>query len=212
MMLYAPGAMDQLHLETVAELQVGGAGGDSLKRIYDPQFSIQLFRLEYPTRDISAVPGVREFLRLRETLRSATVVYNDVPLGIYAMDEGGHAIVAVRRSQLILPLPAGASAVSIPLGIVSMAYSGGQRCDGCEMNIYAVRRDAAGRLDGQLLFSRKLDPQHILTDRGPQLATTGLPAGQIEGILLETSPMGAAVNSYSYWGQPVFVTAQKSSP
>jgi hypothetical protein len=80
------------------------------------------------------------------------------------------------------------------------------------MNIYAVQRDAAGRLNGQLLFSRKLDPQYTLTDRGPQLATTGLPAGQIEGILLETSPMGAAVNSYSYWGQPEFVIAQKSSP
>jgi hypothetical protein len=212
MMLYGPGMMDQLGDETVVELQVGGENPASLDGIFDPQYSIELFRLEYPTRDISGVPGVSDYLQLRNTLHSATTVYSDAPLGIYTMDPGIHAIVAVRRSQILLPIPAGTGAVQIPLGIVRQGDAGGEPSGGCEMKIYAVQRDGRGGFNGQLLLSRTFAPQHILADSAPVTVTAQLPPGQLDGILLETSPTRAGATVVSYWGLPLFIPNEKKSP
>jgi hypothetical protein len=143
--------------------------------------------------------------RLKESLgsearRARFHMFKSVPASEYAFApfaeaeiEGQPVIVAPAPSEMRFELPPRILHVTGGFGFTSGAYSEGGRTDGATFQV--VWTDGRQR---EVLFSRRLDPVHVPSDRGLQMFSVDLSARDRGQLRLQASPGPAGDNSWDW--------------
>ena len=113
-----------------------------------------------------------------------------------AMIDGKPALQVHPPSELVFPLPAGATELTAEFGFQEGAYSGEEKTEG---GVFVAEWRSGG--SSRELFRRALDPAHVVRDRGlqPLRAPLGdLPKGE-GSIVLRIEPGESGIVSFC-WG------------
>ena len=200
--LYAPEWKEEMSTSRVVKFAVAVSDtGNS--PYFEPEYSVELYSLHYPHRDVSAVPGMGGYLSLRKCFKSMTVMHADGAVEFGFGDEGEPILSAQARSQIFLPIPTGATRLRIGFGMLQESYMGAKKTDGVEFRLGAVDKHGADGLGGSLIWSRSMDPANRPADRGTQTVEIQLPATAL-ALVLETNPGPLHQKSDSYWTELKF--------
>ncbi|HVU16315.1 MAG TPA: hypothetical protein VHD32_05300 [Candidatus Didemnitutus sp.] len=97
--------------------------------------------------------------------------------------DGRPVMVLHAPSEMAFDVPEGATYVTGEFGFMPGAYTKGGNTDGAEFVIYCTVNGVQ-----QVLFSRLMDPVHVLTDRGLQKFKVALPDHPIGRLYLRVNP------------------------
>jgi hypothetical protein len=169
---------------------------------YDPEYTINFYALRYPHTDVSAVPGLAQYLNLRDIYRTAQIVKSepDNPPAFVENDENKIVIKAPAETQMILPIPPHARGFSFGYGMSTKSYADPDPTDGVDFRIYAIDTEVGSQISAALVWELRLDPANVDMDRGLHHGSFRLPTDRkIYGLLLLTLPGDKHRLSDSYW-------------
>lgn len=202
MMLYSKDFARHSVEDRIAEFAIGDAPGSALDSYYEPEYTLEVFKLLYPRSDISSVPGVMDYLEVKQFLRDCTIAFQQAPVIAHCTEEGHFVSLSAGRTQVLVKPPPGAKRMRIGLGMLQQSYSGAEPADPVEKQVFALAPNGSGGWAGEVIYSRTLDPSHVDADRGYQTVDIKLPDKVFTTIMLETGP--DVHRSMSYWSVPRF--------
>jgi hypothetical protein len=202
-MLYSKGWKDELADERVTDMEVTAAfSPDGTSPCYQEDFAVQFFGLRYPHFHISGVPGVKDYLDLRQIYRQMTVLL--APPGnrpqLTEDDDGKMVITAAAQTRILVSVPANAREFHFGFGMPNHTFAVVHPTDGVTFRVYAVDRISGSQISAEVAWERDLDPANLSVDRGIQQATVVFPKDHpIYDVLLETDPSPENRLSDAYW-------------
>jgi hypothetical protein len=193
---------DQIGMTLATDFRIRAETESGRTASYQPEFDIQFSRLAFPRADLSAVPGLNEYLAFSHLLSRIQVVETEGQVKRVHLATGSAALLTPALTRALLPVPQGASSVRLGFGMLPESYrepDPAKITDGVEFRVYGAVPNADGRLQVTLLWSRKLDPAAESGDRPPQSIEIQLPSPPPPGLLLETVPGPLGKVPLSYW-------------
>jgi hypothetical protein len=186
----------------VASFVIGAQAPDGKTAGYQDQFDVTFSSLIFPHRDISAVPGVGEYLSFRDFLQHFTVRPSSAKVQLVLIRYGRTVLLTPTETMLLTPPKAGAAHLHVKFGILNSADAalpaGAGASTSVSFQIYAFASDGAGRLVGTPLWARKLNPDQQ-SDRGMQEATIPVGANPPTLIGLANIPITQGAADLAYW-------------
>ncbi|MGA3067331.1 MAG: hypothetical protein ABSF29_10835, partial [Tepidisphaeraceae bacterium] len=204
-MLYSPQWKQLLAGNQVTDMAINvesATTGDT--PFYHDQFELHFFALRYPHVDISSLPGLTDYLDLRQTFKQITVFQTppDTPPQLLKNpDDGKFVIEAAAPTRILIPAPLKAREFHFAFGMPSSTYSVPvDPTDGVIFRVYLVDTKVGNQLSSICLWTRQLDPTDQSADRGRQEATIPLPQDRPDyGVLLEAAPGPKNQRDNLYW-------------
>lgn len=182
-----------LREQLVAQFRITTVTWADLPGGYEPDFGVTFSRLALPSRDISQVPGVADYLRFRDLAKQI----NSTGQVRFAWGNEAPAMLMVSNpSSLLAPVRAGTKAIHIRFGIRWRELVPQENVAPIAFRLQTV--DASGRPTG-IVWQRTLNPASNPQDRIACDAEVDLPNPLPEKVLLETLPDGKGQPGQPYW-------------
>lgn len=163
---------------------------------FDSDFQYSLFSLDFPRTDLSAVPGVADYVGFRQFLSQTRTISAAINPRVTELAGLGTILLVPGKTQLLYPARASITSLHVGFGMLDQSFTGDTKTDGATFRIYGVRASGQGRV----IFSRKLDPTPISADRGEQTADILIPPGTA-ALVLESDPVTPGGPNYIYWSK-----------
>ncbi|MGA3067090.1 MAG: hypothetical protein ABSF29_09610 [Tepidisphaeraceae bacterium] len=197
--LYAPNWKEKLAGAGVTQLAVSFAQSES-SPCFEDQYELTFWRLKFPHVEISQVPGMANYLNLRDWVARMRIVHAEEPPELIAGDAGKIVLAAAAPSRLIFPISSGSGRFRFSFGLLDKSFMEWEVTDGVEFRVYTIDQIKPDGFDAKLAWSRTLDPANSRLDWGPQTAEIQLPdKPPAVAVYLETVPGPKHVRSWSYW-------------
>jgi glycosyltransferase involved in cell wall biosynthesis len=201
----------ELASKKVTSFKVVADTPDNKTAAYQSPVTVTFERLQFPHREISSVPGIAEYAGFQDVLQHMRLTTPpNVKAKLIPAPSGGGRVVLVTfaPSDLITPVPAGATHVRIKFGIMNQAFenipAGERPTDGVIFAVIPMHRDDTGRLIGSPAWTLKLDPTNNPKDRGILEADVPLGDSSPEAVALLMRPGPHHINPFSYWAGVMF--------
>ena len=204
----APDWATRLASDKVANIMVSAEGKDPKTACYQDQFDVSFERLSFPHRDISQVPGMRDYMGFQdfqmsvEEIRTNQTGYKAtfIPLG------GQQALFAPPRTTVQTRVPPACDHVRIRFGVLERANqnlpANAPPTDGVDFRIDIPQPSGNGQMVARTIWHRYLDPDHNPADRG--MKEEDVIIGPQDKVILETAPGPKNVSGLSYWAGAEF--------
>jgi hypothetical protein len=202
--LYSMDWRKQLASDLVTEMAVSTADSSNGESVcYDSEYDIQFFALHYPRTDVSSMPGMADYLSLRQLFSTAKFFKTEPnnPPKLVNSDDGKIVIKAPAETQMLIAIPPNTHGFRSGYGMMRDSWTANPPTDGVDFKIYAVDTELGKQLGAEFAWGVHSDPANVEGDRGLQHVTVQFPPGRkIYGLILETAPGGDAHRrSDSYW-------------
>jgi hypothetical protein len=194
---------DQFAGAGVTSFVIGTQTPDGKSACYRNEYDVTFSKLVFPHRDISAVPGVNEYVSFRDFIRHATVQPATAKMQLLPIRDGSTVLLTSTRTMLAVPAKPGAAQLHLRFGLLNStdadvpAEAG--RINSASFQLFIFTYDITGRLAGRVIWSRTLDPDHQPGDRGMQEANIDLGSPPPTLVSLETSPTSDGATAPAYW-------------
>jgi len=165
---------------------------------FETRYTVDLGRLQFAHADLSAVPGVADGRRFRRLFADFQVLQAEAPPQTIADKRGRGLYLAPARCDILIHAPAQSRSVHLGFGMLDRSYLK-EKTDGVEFRLVAISQITPQGMQGAVIWSRRLDPVAVESDRGLQHADVALPALTPVGIVLQTVPGPTHTASLSYW-------------
>ena len=193
---------DQLRDARVSEMRVT-FGEDQRSSAYAPQYDLSFSALEFVHRDLSAVPGVTDYLRFREFMRQLQLIKADARPQTLALDDGRWILVSPHASQFLLATPGGSVFLRISFGVLPSSQSSAKSA-AVQFRAFAVTRAEQGQLTATPIWADTLDPLKNAIDAGLKTRDISLPYPIPPGVLLEIAPADGENAALPFWADARF--------
>lgn len=184
----------------VDEVAIAVASPGSDERWFEPDIRVSFSRLEFPHRDLRAVPNLSRIRaqigNLQQVARDARIVQAEKPPELALTGEGA-AWMTPPPTRWLLPPSDGATALHVGFGLSSDVWKGRVKTEGVEFRVSLVPADGAPTM----LWARRLDPANGPADRGVQEAEIRLGEAGMGAVLFETLPVGSDVGAPAFWSE-----------
>jgi hypothetical protein len=202
-LLYSSDWKKQLASDQVTQIAVSAAGSLSGESVcYDSEYDIQFSALHYPRADLSRLPGIADYLSLRQIFQSIKYIKTekDNPPELVSSDDGKMVIHSPAGTQILIPLPTNARGFRIGYGLLKSAYRGNHPSDGVDFRIYAVDTELGKQISADFAWGAHLDPANVNADRGLHHVTIQFPPGKkVYSLILDTSSDADQRPADTYW-------------
>jgi hypothetical protein len=179
-------------------LQIEGSGTSPC---FDDDYEVTFSTLSFDHPDTTTVPGLAQYIFMRDMIRHAQVPKDMRPPRLGEADGGRILLEAPARSIFFIPIPPGAKTLTFSYGMNDASFNAQYRTDGAEFHISAVSQNMAM----QPLWAQKLSPTDTPADRGIHTQTLSLPPlDQTKGLVFETDPGPQNVAPLTYWADIQF--------
>jgi hypothetical protein len=203
-MLNSPGWKRVMDNQRVVELQVRVKVADGTNDEYETQYSVGFSRLRLPHYDVSAVPGLQDYVRARDLQKQLHVVFSEGTPELVSVNSSQSAVLAIPKTQLQIDVPAGAQSVHLGYGMLDRSFTGDQKTAGVAFGAAGAFPTPDGQQHLKILWETKLDPVNSTNDRGIQSIDVSLPNPPPPILVLETVGQGSKFGNYSYWSDVRF--------
>jgi hypothetical protein len=179
-----------LHDVIVTGMAVQVGNSDSSNSAYESDYSITFSRLNYPRIILT------QSSHLREVLKSIQFLAVEKQPRLVPSEDGREVLVVSGSSRLLVPVPPDSKTLQLQFGLPSNSYNGTTKTDGESFSAYLVAVNDKQESIATLIWTRKLDPASVETDRGlVSSEAIALPSPPPPFVLLETKPMSGATDA-----------------
>jgi hypothetical protein len=207
-LLYSSDWKKQLANDQVTQVAVSAAESLSGESVcYDSEYDIQFSALHYPRADLSSLPGIADYLNLRQVFQSIIYIKTakDHAPDLIEADDGKIVIRSPAGTQILIPLPANAHGFRIGYGLFKSAYRGAQPSKGVDFRIYAVDTEIGKQISADFAWGAHMDPANVHLDRGLHHVTIQFPPGKkVYSLILDTSSDTDQQPADTYWTDLTF--------
>jgi hypothetical protein len=178
--LLAQTLVKQMAVAVTDDLQLGDSA-------YDQIYSIQFYALKFPHTDVSAVPGIAQYLKLRDLFTHMRIVRCEFAPQLAQTDYGKIGISGSAQSSLLFAIPPGAHKFQFGFGMPISSYSAQDPAGATLFRVYTVSAISGSKIIANVAWTRTLDPAQTQVDRGVFHSWIDLPQGN-QSVILEAVP------------------------
>lgn len=183
----------------LTQMQIIVEGATDGGSAFDDEYTITFSTIQFPHHDISAVPGIQEYVDFKDFLSRMSVARADVQPQLLATAQGRSVVMSPPNTQLLVRTAPDANSMQVEFGVLGSTTS-----QQVHFKVYALTPGTNNQVSAQVIWSRDLNPKDSASARTPQSAIIGLPSPVPSAILLETTADPAGTDCMPYWARAAF--------
>jgi hypothetical protein len=197
-LLYSPDWRDQLRDFQVTRISIA-VEGSGKSSFFDKQYTARFFRLQFPHSDVSAVPGIDRYLRLRQVSRQARVLNSDSGPRLQLDDDGRMVLSAATPNQTLIPVPSSAHMLHLTFAVSQNSFMGPTGVAAVQFLAAVLGDDVSAKSVATPIWSQVVRPVGVDQNEKLQNADIPLPTPAPKFILLMTTASPANHIAEAWW-------------
>jgi len=172
---------------------------------FEDDFDVTFSALKFQHSNVSALPGMDSYLRLRETIRQLRAPRGLALPQLTETADGNIVLLAPTPSVIVLPIPPGARTFHFGFGMLNDRYSAALKTDPVEFRLFAQDPSRGINLSLPPLWTGQLNPSDLQQNPGLRKDTVALPdSSAAMDLVLETVLGPSKISADSCWSDLEF--------